>query len=125
MAIFLDSVAVSFRPFLGVVKAVALAFGFQYVDAVRQPIQQRAGEPFVSKNLRLLLEGQVADEDQALAFVGPAHDVKEQFGPGLGERHVPELVQHDEVVLIQSPAHALEHPVFAFVAGDKIENTVK
>jgi len=81
--------------FLGVVEAVALPVGLQNVDAVRQSIEQCAGEPFVPQNLRPLLERQVAGEDETLAFVCPAHDVEEQFGPGLGELEVERRFVHE------------------------------
>ena len=51
--------------FLGVVESVAFAISFQDVDAMRKSVQECAGEALVSKDLRSLLERQVAGKDEA------------------------------------------------------------
>ena len=98
--------------FPGVVEAVALAVGLQDMDAVGQSVEQGPGHPFVAQDFGPLLEGQVAGEDEALAFVGATDDIEEQFGPGLGERYIAKLVEHEQVVVVHAAAQALELPLF-------------
>ena len=70
--------------FLRILKPIALAVGLEDVNAVGQAVEQRAGQPFAAHHLRPLLEGQIGRDDQAVAFVGPADDVEEQFAVAKG-----------------------------------------
>ncbi len=101
----------SFGAALCVFEPVAFSVGFDDVDAVGNAVEQRAGEAFVSEDLGPLLEGQVGGEDEALAFVGAAYYVEEEFGASFGERHVAEFVEHDEVEFLDAFKHPLELPV--------------
>ncbi len=47
-----------------------------------EPVQQGAGEPLGAKNFRPFLEGQAGGHHEAVMLIGPADNLKEQFGPG-------------------------------------------
>ena len=66
-----------------------------------QAIQQCARQPFAAQHFSPLFKGQIGGDDQAGAFIGPAHHVEEQFGPGLGERDVAEFVEEQHVQPLQ------------------------
>lgn len=68
------------------------------MDAVGNPVEQCAGHAFDAKGLRPVLGGQIGGEYNALLLVDAADDFKQQFGTGLGEGDVAELVEDDEVV---------------------------
>ena len=59
-----------------------------------------------------LFKGQIGRQDQAGPFVGPADHLEEQFGPGLGEGHVAQLIQHEQVQAFQLPVQALQLALF-------------
>jgi len=59
-----------------------------------QAVQQRARQPFAAQNFGPLFEGKIGGDDQAGAFIRPAHHIKQQLGAGLGERDVAEFVQN-------------------------------
>ena len=68
---------------------------------MRQPIQQRAGQPLAAQHLGLLGKGQVGRHQQAGALIRPAHHLEEQLRPGLGEGHVAQLIQQEQVQPLQ------------------------
>ena len=71
--------------FLGVSESVALSVGFDDVYAVREPIEQCAGEPLVAKHFSPCFEGQVCGHDHAGSFVYAANHFKEEFGSGFAD----------------------------------------
>ena len=72
---------------------------------VRQPIEHRPGQAFAAAAFRPLLERQIGRDDQALPLVGLADHLEQQFRPGLGEGHVAQFVQDQQIL----PAQLLEH----------------
>ena len=62
-----------------------------------ESVKQCAGEPLGAKDLRLFLEGQIGGHHEAVVFIGPADDLKEQFGPGLGERNVSQFIDDQQM----------------------------
>ena len=69
-------------------QSVALAVGFQDVDAVGEAVEQGSREPLGAQDLGPALEGQVGGDEQARALVGPADDLEEEFGSRLGAGEV-------------------------------------
>jgi hypothetical protein len=53
-----------------------------------QPVQRRTREPLAAEHLGPLPERQIGEED-AVAFMGRADHVEEQFRPQLAGRHIP------------------------------------
>jgi len=49
-----------------------------------ETVEEGAGEPFGSKNLDPVLEGQIGGDDEAGALVSATDYVEEQFGTGFG-----------------------------------------
>ena len=94
--------------FPGLAKTVAFAISFQDVTAMRESIQEGAGEPFGAKHLGPLLEGEVGGEHEAVLFVCPADHLEEEFGAGLGERHIAQLIEEQEMKALQLFVEALE-----------------
>ncbi|OQC04779.1 MAG: hypothetical protein BWX79_02426 [Alphaproteobacteria bacterium ADurb.Bin100] len=78
---------------------------------MREPVQQGAGQPFTAHDLGPLLEGQVGGHDQAGALVGPADHVEEQLRAGLGEGHIAQFVQHEQIQPLQLLLKPLQLPV--------------
>ena len=68
-----------------VFKSISFAVGLDDVDAVGDAVEQCPGEPFIEKDFGPLFEGQVGGHDDALAFVGAAKDIEEQFSPSFAE----------------------------------------
>ena len=102
------------RAFLGVLKAVAVAVGLDDVDAARDAVEERSGHAFVAQYLGPVLEGQVGCEQNALAFIGAADDLKQQFSADLGRRDVSELIENEQVEF----GHPVEETFeLAFFAG--------
>ena len=85
----------------GVPQPVALPARLEDRAAVRQPVQRRPGQPLAAQHLRPLLERQVRRHDHARPLVGRADHVEEQLRPGLARRHVPQLVEDQQVQLRQ------------------------
>ena len=73
-----------------------------------EPIQEGAGETFGAKDLGPLLEGEVGGEHEALLLVGSTDDLEEEFGAGLGERHIAQLIEEQEMKALQLFVEALE-----------------
>ena len=59
-------------PFLRGFQAVAFPLGFDDVDAVGEPVEQRACETFIAQHLGPVLEGKVGVERHALSLIGAA-----------------------------------------------------
>jgi len=55
---------------------------------VSEPVKQCAGEPLRAKDFGPFLEGQVSGHHKAMMLIGPADDLEEQFGAGLGEGNI-------------------------------------
>ena len=62
-----------------------------------EPVKQCAGEPLGAKDLGPFLERQVGGHHEAVMLIGPADDLEEQFGPGLGERNVSQFIDDQEM----------------------------
>jgi len=73
----------AFEALFGVLEPVTFAVGFKDVDAMGEPVEHGAGQPFTAEHLGPVFKGQVGGEDQAGAFVGAADDIEEQFRAGL------------------------------------------
>ena len=99
-------------PPAGIPEAEALALRLEDVAAVREAVEGGSREPLAAEDLGPLLEGQVRGHDQALAFIGRAQDVEEQFGPRLPGRHVAEFVEDQEVELLELLAEPEELLLF-------------
>ncbi len=78
-------------------ESVTVAFGFDDLAAVREPVEGGAGESFGSEDFGPGLEGQVGGDDQAGAFIRGGDDVEEQLGTDFGCGDVAELVEDQEV----------------------------
>ena len=73
-----------------------------------EPIQEGAGESLRAKHLGPLLEGEVGGEHEAVLLVCPADHLEEEFGAGLGERHIAQLIKEQEMKALQLFVEALE-----------------
>jgi len=65
---------------------------------VGQPVEQRAGQALGSEDAGPLVEGQVRCDDGRAALVALGEHLEEQLGAGLGERHVAEFVDDQQLV---------------------------
>lgn len=116
--------------FLGVPETVAGSVGLNDVDSVGNTVEEGAGEPFASKDLRPVLEGKIGRKDDTLAFIGPAEDFKEKFGPGLGKWNIAELVKDEKMVAGKLSEQTFELPVvpgfqqLGDEGGDRVEADV-
>ena len=81
----------------GLSESIAFTVGFQDVTSVSEPVKQGAGEPLGAKDLGPFLEGQVGGHHEAVMFIGPADDLKEQFGSRLRERNVSQFIDDQEM----------------------------
>ena len=104
----------SFCAVLSVFEAVAVAVGLDDVDAVGDAVEERAGHTLVAEYVGPVLKGQVGGEENALAFVGAAYDLEEEFGAGLGKRDIAELVEDEQVEFGQAVEESFE---LAFFSG--------
>ena len=59
-----------------------------------KPVQKGAGESFGAKDLGPFLEGQVRGQHEAVMLIGPADDLGEQLGSGLGEGDISQFINH-------------------------------
>ena len=57
-------------PALALFQPIAVAVHFQDVDVVREPVEQRAGEPFGGEHAGPFVKRQVAGDDGRTALVG-------------------------------------------------------
>ena len=58
------------------------------------PVEKRAGESLRPKGIGPLIEWQIAGDDDRATLISLAEDLKEQFGPGLRQRHESKLVDN-------------------------------
>jgi len=85
-------------PALALLEPIAIAVHLQDVDVVGEAVEQRAGEPFGGEHASPLVERQIAGDDGRAALVALAEHLEQQFGAGLGQRHVAELVDYQKFV---------------------------
>ena len=67
-------------PSLARLEPIALAVHLEDVDVVREPVEERAGEPFGAEDARPLIERQVAGDQDRAPLVAPAEDLEQQRG---------------------------------------------
>jgi hypothetical protein len=83
------------------------------MDSVGEAVEQGAGETLGAEDLGPVLKGEIGGNHQTLAFVSAADYLEEEFCPCLGKRHVPQFVQHEELLAFQLLLESLERPVFS------------
>ena len=92
-----------------------------------EPVKQGAGEPLGAKDLGPFLEGQVGGHHEAVMLIGPPYDLKEQFGPSLGEGNVSQFIDDQEMKSLELFVHSLKS--FFLTAfhelGDKVCSCVE
>ncbi len=81
---------------------------------VGQPVQESSGQPLGSERFRPFVERQVAGDQRRTAFVAPAEDLEQQFGPGLGQRHEAQFVDEQQ---LEAGEHLLKAHQAPFVLG--------
>ena len=59
-----------------------------------EPVQEGPGEPLGAKDLGPFLEGQVRGQHEAVMLIGPAYNLKKQFGSGFREGNISEFINH-------------------------------
>ena len=91
----------SFRSGPGISQSIAFPIRLNDVNPVGDPVQQSAGQSFVTEDFRPVLERQVGGQNQTGSFISTADDFKQQFGPGLGERDVTELIEDDQMLFVE------------------------
>ena len=62
-----------------------------------ESVQQRTGESLGAKDLGPFLKGQVGGHHEAVMLIGPADNLKKQFGSGLGEGNISEFINDQEM----------------------------
>ena len=75
---------------------VALAVHLQDMDAVGEPVQQRAGEAFRTEHPGPLIEGQVGGDQDGPALVALAEDLEEEVSPGGGQGDEAQFVDDQQ-----------------------------
>ena len=73
-----------------------------------EPVQQRTGESLGAKDLGPFLKGQVSGHHEAVMLIGPADNLKEQFGSGLGEGNISEFINDQEMEPLELFEDSLE-----------------
>ena len=73
-----------------------------------ESVQEGSGESLGAKDLGPVLEGEVRGKHEALLFVCPADHLEEEFGAVLGERHIAQLIEEQEMKALQLFVEALE-----------------
>ena len=82
----------------------AIPVHFEDVDMVSEAIEERSGKPFRAKDLGPLVEWQVGCHQDRSSFVSLAEYLKEQLGPGLGQRHEAQFVDDQQPETCQPSA---------------------
>ncbi len=77
-----------------------------------EPVQQRTGESLAGKDLGPFLKGQVGGQHEAVMLVGPADNLKKQFGSGLGEGNISEFINHQQMEFLELFVQALKSLFF-------------
>ena len=79
----------------------------QDVNMMREPIEQRAGESFRSKDRGPLIEWQIAGDQRGATLVALTEHLEEQFRTNGGERHVAQFIDDQQLdgveVFLQCP----------------------
>ena len=89
-----------------------------------QAVEHGPGKAFRSADFGPVFKGQIGRNNKAGAFIGSRDHIEEQFGPGFGERHIPQFIEDQQVVPLQLLEHPLELTFFAglqesgYQAGD-------
>ena len=65
---------------------------------VGQPVEQRAGQALGGEHAGPLVERQIAGDDGGAALVALGEHLEQQLGAGLGERHIAEFVDDQQLV---------------------------
>ncbi len=65
---------------------------------MREPVEQRAGQPLGTEHRRPLVERQVAGDDRRATFVALAEDLEQQLGPRRRQRHIAKFVDDQQLV---------------------------
>ena len=89
-------------------EAVTFAVHLKNVAAVRQTVQQRRRHAFALEHLAPVAEGQVARDQQTLAFIAIREHLEEKFGPAAAERQVTEFVADDEIGPVELAQESVE-----------------
>jgi len=79
-----------------------------------QPVQQGGRQAFTTQHSRPFRKGQVGSHQDRALLVALAEDFKQQFGAGLGEGHVAQFVDYQELDLAQLRLQAQQR---LFIAG--------
>ena len=87
-----------------------------------EPVKQCTGEPLGAKDLGPFLESQVGGHHEAVMLIGPADDLEEQFGPGLGERNVSQFIDDQEMESLELFVQSLKS--FFLTAFHELGNKV-
>jgi hypothetical protein len=66
----------------GLLQTVAVAVHRQDMDVVRQPIEQRTGEPLGSQDTCPVLEGKIGRDDRGAALVALREHFEQKLGTG-------------------------------------------
>src|ERR687891_174253 len=75
---------------------VALSVHLQDVHSVRQAVQQGSRQPFRTKDLGPLIEGQVGSDQNRASLVALAEDLEQQLRTGLGQGHKAQLIDDQQ-----------------------------
>ena len=110
--------------FLGLSESVTFSVGLDDMDPVSESVKQSPGETLGAEDLGPVLKRKIGSDQQALAFVGAADYLEEEFCPCLGKRHVTQFVQHEELLAFQLLVESSECPVFPALQklGDQTGN---
>jgi len=92
-----------------------------------QPVKKSAGHALGTHHFDPILEGEVAGDDEAGAFVGLADTLEEQLSACLREGHIAQLVEDDQLLASQMPVKLGQQFLLAMLqelgnqAGDGVE----
>ena len=89
----------------------AIPVHFEDVDMVSEAIEERFGKPFRAKDLGPLVEGQVGCHQDRSSLVALAESLKEQLGPGLGQRHEAQFVNDQQPEIGQASLQVEQAPL--------------
>ena len=92
-----------------------------------KPVQKGAGESFGAKDLRPFLKGQVRSQHEAVMLIGPADDLEEQLGSGLGEGNISQFIDHQEMESLELFVQALQPFFFPALheLGDQVRGRIE
>ena len=87
-------------------EAIGFRARFQDVSAIGDSIQQRFAEPRVGDHLRPFGKRQVCGQYHGGLLGSLGHNLKQELGADLGQRHLSDLVDGDQVVATPARHHA-------------------